>query len=88
MLDTIFHTYVGRTVAVVLTPFLTVLTGGLVVWVDKHLGLTLDGGQLTGFIVASVTGVAIVIYKWLSNLGIFEAGLAELEKLHELGAPE
>lgn len=86
MLDALFHTYVGRVVAFVLTPILTVASGSVAVWANKHLGLTLNGGQLTGYVVACVVGVSLVVYKWLSNLGAFERIEAEIVKAHDAGA--
>lgn len=49
--DSFIEKYIGRIVAFVLTPMLLPLVGAAAVWAQDALGVDLNAGQVTGFVV-------------------------------------
>lgn len=85
MSDNVFTNYIGRVVAFVLTPLLLPLAATVAVWIQDVLGIDLDGAQLTGYVIAVVTGVALAAFQWLRNRGLWEQAQLELAKLEAAG---
>jgi hypothetical protein len=84
--DDIANNYIGR--IVVLTPILVPAVTAVAAWAQDAIGINLDGAQLTAYVVAVATGLALVAATWLRNNGNWEVASAELIKLHELGSQE
>lgn len=78
--------YIGRIVTFVVTPVILPVATAFAVWAQDNLGVNLHGDQLTAYIVTTVAGLAIVIYKWVANLGLWERMVASIEHLHDEGA--
>lgn len=85
MSDNVLTNYIGRVVAFVLTPLLLPLAATVAVWIQDVLGIDLDGSQLTGYVIAVVTGVALAAFQWLRNRGLWEQAQLELAKLEAAG---
>lgn len=79
------ESYIGRIVAFVLTPILLPVVTAGAVWGQNVLGVDLHGDQLTAFIVTTVTGFALVVYRWLANRGEWEKVVKYVEGLYEAG---
>lgn len=79
---------IGKIVAFVLTPILLPTATAVAAWAQDAIGIDLDGGALTAYVVAVAVGIAAVSATWLFNRGKWEVGKAELDKLYELGRAE
>jgi hypothetical protein len=86
--DDIANNYIGRIVAFVLTPILVPAVTAVAAWAQDAIGINLDGAQLTAYVIAVATGLAVVAATWLRNNGTWEVASAELIKLHELGSQQ
>ena len=86
--DDVTSSSIGRLVAFVLTPILIPVATGVAAWIQNVVGIDLTGDQLTAYVVAVATGLAIVVATWLRNRGQWEIAQAELQKLHALGRPK
>jgi hypothetical protein len=85
MNDQAIKSQIGRLVAFVLTPILLPLSAAVANWMQDVLGLNLNGADLTAFVISVVVGVALAIYKWLSNRGEWERVMTWLTQSHLLG---
>lgn len=77
---------IGRIVAFVLAPILLVAVPPVTNAVNEVLGLGFTDQQISNVVIATVVGIALVVYKWLSNRGAYERTVVELHKLYEAGA--
>lgn len=82
---TLCNNYVSRIVAFVLTPILLPVATAAAAWLQDAIGVDLHGDQLTAYVVAIATGLAVTAATWLRNRGKWEVAQAELIKLYELG---
>lgn len=85
MLEGLLTSYTSRLVAFVLTPILLPVATTVAVWLQDALGVDLTGGQLTAYVVAIASGLALTAATWLMNRGKWEIAEAELHKLYDLG---
>lgn len=84
-LDTLFRNYIGRIVAFVVAPLLAVAAPPVVNFANSILGTEFTDQQLSNIAIATVVGVALVVWQWLRNRGQWETAALELEKLYEAG---
>jgi hypothetical protein len=84
-LSEVFTANIGRVVAFLLTPLLAVAVPPVVQGANEVLGTAYTDQQLSNVAIATVVGIAIVIWQWLRNRGKWEEKLAELEALYEAG---
>lgn len=85
MLDSVFKSYIGRIVAFVLAPVLLVAVPPVTNAINEVLGTGYSDQQISNVAIATVVGLAIVIWQWLRNRGNWEKQLAELKALYEAG---
>jgi protein-S-isoprenylcysteine O-methyltransferase Ste14 len=84
-LDSLFHSYIGRIVAFILAPLLALAVPPLVELVNDVLGTDFSDQQITYIAIATVVGVALVLWQWLRNRGDWEKSVLEVEKIFEVG---
>lgn len=82
------NSYIGRIVAFALTPVLLPIATTVAVWIQDVAGVDLSGGQLTAYVVAVASGVAITAATWLRNRGQWEVANATIGRLQHLGSYE
>lgn len=87
-LEDVANSYIGRIVAFVLTPILLPTATAVAAWLQDAVGIDLEGGQLTAYVVAVAGGLTLTAVTWLYNRGKWEVGKAELDKLYELANHE
>jgi hypothetical protein len=84
-IDGFFNKYIGRIVAWALGPVLLAVVPTLTRWINDGLGTDLSDQQLSNVMIAVVTGVAIVLYKWLHNRGEWERAVAITQSVYNQG---
>lgn len=77
---------IGRVVAFVLAPLLLVAVPPVTNAINEVFGLGFTDQQISNVVIAIVVGLALVVYKWLSNRGAYERTVVELHKLYEAGS--
>jgi hypothetical protein len=77
-LDAIFSSYIGRIVAFGLAPVLALAAPPIVEALNNVLGTDYTSQQVSNIAIATVVGVAAVIWQWLRNRGDWEKELAKL----------
>ena len=87
-LESVFTANIGRIVAFVLAPVLVVAVPPVVDGLNNVLGTDFSNQQISNIAIATVVGLAIVVYKWLGNRGQWEKAMAELHLLYESGRQE
>jgi len=87
-LGAVFENYIGRIVTFVLTPILVVAVPPVTNALNDVLGTGFDDQQISNIAIATVVGLALVVWRWLGNRGDWENKLAELHMLYESGAAE
>lgn len=85
MLNDVISSNIGRVVTFVVTPILLPIVALGSVWLQDNLGINLDPTETVAYIGTVVSGLSLVIFKWLSNRGEWEKTVATIEKLHEEG---
>lgn len=76
---------IGRVVTFLLAPLLLTAVPPVTNAVNEVFGLGFTDQQISNVVIAIVIGLALVVYKWLSNRGAYERTIVELHKLYEAG---
>ena len=87
-LGEVFTANIGRVVTFVLTPILVVAVPPVTNALNEVLGTGFSDQQISNIAIATVVGLALVVWRWLGNRGNWENKLAELHMLYEAGAAE
>lgn len=77
-LDAVFTSNIGRIVAFGLAPVLALAAPPVVKALNSVLSTDFSEQQLSNIAIATVVGLAAVVWQWLRNRGNWEAKLAEL----------
>lgn len=84
--SSVITSQIGRVVAFVLAPILLVAVPPVTNAINSVFGLGFSDQQISNVVIAIVVGLALVIFKWLSNRGEYERIVLELHKLYEAGS--
>lgn len=87
VLDSVFNSNIGRIVAFGLTPLLALVVPPVVDGLNTALGTDFSNQEISNIAIATVVGIAIVIWQWLRNRGNWERALAEIYSVYEGGKP-
>lgn len=78
VLDSIFKSNIGRIVAFIATPLLAVAVPPIVDGLNTVLDTDFSNQEISNIAIATIVGIAIVIWQWLRNRGNWETRVAEL----------
>ena len=76
---------VGKIVAFALAPLLAIAVPPVVNAVNSVLDTDFSDQQISNIAIATIVGIALVVWQWLRNRGNWERAIAELYALYESG---
>lgn len=85
VLDQVFKSQIGKLVAFGLAPLLALAIPPVVDALNTALGTDFSNQEISNIAIATVVGIAIVIWQWLRNRGNWERTIAEIYALYERG---
>lgn len=77
---------ITRKVTFLIVPILLPLTGAVALWLQKTIGLNLDGAEIASYLVTAIFGLAFTIGKWVEGRYHFEAKAAEVVGQIDVGS--
>ena len=85
VVDQVFKSQIGKIVAFAIAPLLALAVPPVVDALNTALGTDFSNQEISNIAIATVVGVAIVIWQWLRNRGNWERAVAELYTVYEHG---